>query len=84
MTRMPRKTMAEVIAAEIRAEMARQGISQRELGERLGFTQAGVSRRLLGQKPLEVDDVERIAEALGVSMQQLGWPAMSAKPRRAS
>jgi transcriptional regulator with XRE-family HTH domain len=80
---MSRKTMAEVIAAEIRAEMARQGISQRELGERLGLTQAGVSRRLLGQRALEVDDVERIAEALGVSMQQLGWPAV-AKPRRAA
>jgi transcriptional regulator with XRE-family HTH domain len=84
MTRMPRRTLAEVIATEIRAEMTRQRISQRQLGEQLGWTQSRVSRRLLGQKPLEVDDVQRIAGALGVSMEQLGWPAAPAKPRRAS
>jgi transcriptional regulator with XRE-family HTH domain len=83
MTRMPRRTLAEVIATEIRAEMTRQGMSQRELGEQLGWHQTRVSRKLLGQKPLEVDDIERIAGVLGVSLEHLGWP-VTKSPRRAS
>jgi len=74
MTRMPRSTVAEVISGEIRAELARQGITQSQLAQRLGWAQTTVSRKLLGQRPLEVDDVEAIATALGVSVQDLGWP----------
>lgn len=73
MTRMPHRTFAEYISGEIKAEMARQGITQRELADRLGWGQTTVSRKLLGSRPLEVNDVEQMADALGVSIAELGW-----------
>jgi len=53
-------------AREIRAEMARQGISQEALGERIGWDQRRVSRRLTAEVPIDLEELERIAEALGV------------------
>jgi transcriptional regulator with XRE-family HTH domain len=82
---MARPTFAEFISRAIKAEMAWQGITQAQLAERLGWGQTTVSRKLLGRRPLEVSDVEHIAEVLGVEITQLGWPTnKSPRQRRAS
>lgn len=54
------------IAAEVRAELARQAITQQELGERLGYTQWWVSRRVTGLTPFTAAEIIRVAEVLGV------------------
>jgi transcriptional regulator with XRE-family HTH domain len=65
-------SLARHIAREVRAEMARQGISQEALAERLGegWIQKRVSRRLTGEVAIDLDELELIAAALGVPVAQ--------------
>jgi len=56
----------ERVAAEVRAELARQRISQTQLAERLNISQAGISRRLSGETPFEINELVAIAEFLCV------------------
>lgn len=56
----------QLVAGEIRAELARQRRSQAELAELLGVSKPWLSRRLSGETPLSVADVAVIAEALQV------------------
>lgn len=62
------ETLAGQIAREIRAEMGRQGVTQEVLAGRLGCTQRLLSRRLTAEVSIDATEVERIAEALGVSV----------------
>lgn len=54
------------VAAEIRAELGRQKLSQAELARRLGKTEMYVSRRLADGTSLDLGDVLDIAGLLGV------------------
>ena len=63
-------SLTDTIAREIRAELARQRLTNRELAERVGIQPSGISRRLDGEIPLKVSEVEQIAAALGVSVTQ--------------
>jgi len=56
-------------AADFRAEMARRQISGSELARRLGVHHWWVSKRLTGHIPTRVEDLERMAEAVGVPPQ---------------
>jgi len=61
------------IAAEVRAEIARQGISQQALAERLGWLQNRLSRRITDGKtsvPFTVVELAAVAAALGVPLTQ--------------
>ena len=61
------------LAGEIRAEMARQGLSQRDLAERLGFTHPWVTRRI-GRNAVTdftLEDLVKVSEALGVKAEDL-------------
>lgn len=71
--------LSRTATEEIRAEMARQRISQHTLAEQLGWTQGYLSRRLTGEVSLSLDDVDAIAAALGISTVQLVWPRENAK-----
>lgn len=53
------------IAAEIRAEMARQQKTQRDLGEVLGIDQGSASLRLSGRRSFRAEELAAIAEWLG-------------------
>lgn len=68
---MPKRTAAERVAANIRAELARKGISQAELAASLNKSQPTVSRRLLGRVPFSVDELDIIAAILDVPMAEL-------------
>jgi transcriptional regulator with XRE-family HTH domain len=54
------------VAAEIRAEMARQQMSQDQLADRIGMSQSTLSRRLTGSLPFDTTELAKVAEALGV------------------
>jgi transcriptional regulator with XRE-family HTH domain len=63
-----------MVAAEIRAEMGRQKLSQVELAKKLGQAQPWVSRRVSGSASLDLDDLEAFAAALNVPTHKLlGW-----------
>lgn len=64
-------TFNESLSGEIRAEMARQRISQLELALRAGISQAYLSRRLNGFVSFSTDDLELIAKTLGIPLHQL-------------
>jgi transcriptional regulator with XRE-family HTH domain len=59
------------VAEEIRAMMARRRISGRELARKLGVSQSWVSYRLTGIQPIDLNDLQRIAEALDVTVLDL-------------
>lgn len=61
----------DTLAANIRAEMARKGITQDQLGEVLGISQPQVSRRLRGDITFNVIEISRIAELVGVPAAEL-------------
>lgn len=64
----------DVAVREIRAEMARQGLSQAELADRLGWSVFQVGRRMRGQIALTLADLDAIAVALNVPMAQFMEP----------
>ena len=63
--------LTERVAAEIRAELGRQGKTGLQLAESLGVSRSWVSYRLTGQQAIDMDDVEAIATALDVPLAQL-------------
>lgn len=64
----------QLVAGEIRAELARQRRSQAELATQLGVSRPWLSRRLSGETPLSVGDIANIADALGVALSDLMAP----------
>jgi transcriptional regulator with XRE-family HTH domain len=54
------------VASRIRAEMARQQRSHRELGEALGIHQTQATRRLRGDIAFNTAELEKAAEFLSV------------------
>jgi transcriptional regulator with XRE-family HTH domain len=61
----------ELVAAEVRAEMARRRITQEALAAHLHTTQRGISRRLTGEVAFNLDELSRIAEFLDVPVTRL-------------
>jgi len=64
-------SLAENVAAEIRAEMGRQRKSHEDLAQVLGIARSAVTVRLLGQRPFKLAEVERLAEYFGVPLSSL-------------
>lgn len=56
-----------LIAATVRAELARRSMTATALADRLGTTQQTLSRRLTGVVPFDVDELQAIADALEIS-----------------
>lgn len=54
------------VATEVRANMARARMTQTDLAVVLGLTQSAVSKRLRGKIAFSVDELELVADALGV------------------
>lgn len=59
------------VAAEIRAELGRQRLSQAELARRLGKTEMYMSRRLADGSSLDLGDLLAIADVLGCHVETL-------------
>lgn len=65
------KTTAERTGANVRAEMARRGLSQVALAEQLGISQSMLSNRLAGKTVFNIDELTRIAGLLDVPLSAL-------------
>lgn len=61
----------ERVASNIRAELARRQLSQADLATALRTTQQTISRRMTGAVPFDTDELEVIAEFLGVPVDAL-------------
>ncbi len=58
------------VAAEVRAEVARQRLTHSKFGELLGLSQPQVTKRLNGVIALDTAELDRIAEVLGVPVER--------------
>lgn len=64
------------VAAEVRAEIARQQMTHSRLGELIGLSQPQITKRLNGVMPMDTAELEKIAAALGVPVDRfLAVPA---------
>ena len=64
----------EAIAGEVRAEMARQQKRAKDLAAAIDMAPASLSRKLNGASGFTVDELLRVANALGVSASRLLAP----------
>ena len=64
----------DVLAGEIRAELARRDITQSDFAKKLGWSPAYLSRRMSGEVPFDADEIDQIAEWLGIARDQLTNP----------
>jgi transcriptional regulator with XRE-family HTH domain len=63
--------LRDSVAAEMRAEMARQRRTATELAAFLGCSVQSASRRLNGEVRIDLDEVALIADWLGVPFERL-------------
>lgn len=61
----------EAIAGQVRAEMARHRVTRVVLARRIGVSRTALSERLDGEKAFNTDQLQAIAEALGISFLDL-------------
>ena len=61
-------SLPEHITREVRAELARQRVTQRQVAEWLGISQPQVAARLAGEIEFRPSELDRLASALGVSV----------------
>lgn len=54
------------IAANVRAEIARKGLTKNEAGTAIGLTQPAMSRRLRGEVEFSASELDRLAVLLGL------------------
>jgi transcriptional regulator with XRE-family HTH domain len=63
------ETLSQRAARRLRGALAENRISQTELARVLHMPQQKISRKVNGQTPLMVDEIELIAQALNVSLE---------------
>jgi transcriptional regulator with XRE-family HTH domain len=71
---MTNHSTAERVAAEVRAQMARQRKTQGDLAEALGISEHTAGRRMRALVPFDVVELERIALWLDVPVATLWGP----------
>jgi transcriptional regulator with XRE-family HTH domain len=59
------------IGSTVRAELARRRFSQTSLAQALGISQTGVSSRLRGKVPFDVDELHAVADFLNLPVSSL-------------
>ena len=64
-------TQSAAAGVNVRAEMARKGVSQAALGSHLGISQVAVSSRLKGKTPFTIDQLAQVAALLDVPLATL-------------
>lgn len=64
-------SMRELIAAELRATLARHRVSAAALARRLGWSQTYMARRVDGRAEPTISELQKIAEGLGVCLVEL-------------
>jgi transcriptional regulator with XRE-family HTH domain len=59
------------VAGNIRAEMARNRLTQSDLAVVLGKSQQSVSKKLRGRIPFDLDEIETLAQHFGIPIEQI-------------
>ncbi|GAA4681171.1 helix-turn-helix domain-containing protein [Phytohabitans rumicis] len=67
----PTGRLRERAAEEIRVILARRRMSAAELARKTGIRQQNLSRRMTGETAFDLDDLEVIANALGIKVADL-------------
>jgi transcriptional regulator with XRE-family HTH domain len=65
------QTPAEQTAGAVRAELARRRVSGRDLARKLGWSPSATARRLSGEKPFDINELQQIASVLDVPVSLL-------------
>lgn len=65
------KTLTQLVAIEIRVQMARADVRQSQLARAIGKTEQWLSVRLRGRQPFDINDLALIAKGLGVGLYDL-------------
>lgn len=73
------ETTVGYVAGEIRAHAARRGLSGRQMAFQLGKSQPWMSRRLTGEIPFDVEELDAVAAILGVAPRDL-FPGSDTDP----
>lgn len=68
------QSLTETIAAEIRAEVARQRRKYSDLAKELGLAPATISDRMAGRVPFDTNELEKVAQWLGIDVVHLISP----------
>ena len=68
---MSARDLVDIVASNIRAESARRGLYQRDIANALGLQQATVSKRWRGGRAWPLEDLQTVAEMLGVTVAYL-------------
>lgn len=66
-----RNTARQAIAAEVRAEIARQGLTAATVASRSDMTTTTMSRKLAGRVDFTLTELCRVAESLGIKASDL-------------
>lgn len=64
-------TLTEHVANGVRAELARRRLRQKDLARALGISDATMTRRLAGDQPFTIPELEIAARFLGVPLSSL-------------
>lgn len=67
----PKNPHGICVGRNVQAEMVRRGITQTTLAPRLAMTQQALSRRISGHTAFKVDELQQIADLLGVPITDL-------------
>lgn len=70
-------TLRSVVQSNIRAEMARREMPQREVAAAVGVSQQSLSLKLSGRRPMTVEELVLISEALELDIAELLPPRAS-------
>lgn len=62
---------AEAVAEELRVELARRGWTQRRLSEASGVPASTLHKRLSAKRPVDVEELGRIARGLGLTVSEV-------------
>ncbi|WP_010540413.1 helix-turn-helix domain-containing protein [Dietzia alimentaria] len=62
------ETLSEAVARRLRGALAELQISHAEAGRRIDINPSGMSRRMKGKHPWDLDELQRLSEACGVDM----------------
>lgn len=76
------KTLTQLVATEIKVQMARADVRQSQLAREIGKTEQWLSVRLRGRQPIDLNDMHLIAHALGVGVHELLPPPEAAAGAR--
>jgi transcriptional regulator with XRE-family HTH domain len=65
------ESLSDLAAEEIRAHIGRRNMNKSELARKLGVSHTWVTNRLAGHQQISLDELQQIAEALGVPVGDL-------------